>query len=155
MSIESKSTCTVISWKDRPSRKFEGGAKLTRTRITLKYEGAISGNGVVEYLMCNIPGGVTHYVGFECITGTLDGRTGSFVVRHEGSFLGSPRSTFTVVTDSGTGQFAGIVGKGSYALGHGAMDVLFSYYVEGSPDQPPHVTHPSVMPPAGQMPPKA
>ncbi len=72
MSIETKSTSTVISWKDRTSGKFEGGAKLTRTKITLRYEGAITGQGVVEYLMCDIPEGVTHYVGFECISGNFN-----------------------------------------------------------------------------------
>lgn len=100
---------------------------LTRTKVMQSYKGGISGLGVVEYLMCAGADGWSHFVGYECITGTVDGRVGSFVVEHVGVFSGEPRSQWTVVPGSGTGALEGISGKGSYAANNGAMEVLFEY----------------------------
>jgi hypothetical protein len=127
MSIKSISTFAIKDWKDEPSGELGGSTKLTRTRATQSYTGAILGEGVVEYLMCAGAEGVTHFVGFERIAGTLDGRAGSFVIQHVGTFAGEPRSAWTVVAGSGTGELAGISGKGSYAAKNGVMMVLFTY----------------------------
>jgi hypothetical protein len=52
------------------------------------------------------------YVAIERITGTLHGRSGSFVLQHSGSMShGSMQMTITVVPDSGTGQLVGLEGK--------------------------------------------
>src|ERR1039457_5873970 len=125
MSIISKSTFKIKDWKDEPSEELGGGLKLTRTRATQFYQGAISGEGVVEYLMCAGAGGVTHFVGFERIAGTLDGKAGSFIIQHVGTFAGEPRSAWAVVAGSGTGELVGVAGKGSYAAKDEVMEVLF------------------------------
>jgi hypothetical protein len=45
------------------------------------------------------------------VTGILDGRAGSFVLRGEGAFDGTTASgRMTVVADSGTGGLSGITG---------------------------------------------
>lgn len=103
MNIESKSTFTITSWKDEPE-ELEGGMKLTRTKATQAYQGAISGNGMVEYLMYPGAKAIVHFVGFECITGTLDGKAGSFTIQHMGTFAGEPHSNWSVVPGSGTGE---------------------------------------------------
>jgi LDH2 family malate/lactate/ureidoglycolate dehydrogenase len=52
------------------------------------------------------------YVAIEKVTGTLQGRTGSFVLQHTGTMTqNKPQLTITVVPDSGTGQLTGISGK--------------------------------------------
>ena len=127
MSITSKSMFTIKDWKDEPSGELGGGTKLTRTKATQSYRGAILGEGVVEYLMCAGAEGVTHFVGFERVAGTLDGKTGSFIIQHVGTFAGEPRSDWTVVAGSGTGELVGVAGKGSYAAKDGVMEVLFTY----------------------------
>jgi hypothetical protein len=127
MSITSRSTFTIKDWKDEPSGELGGETKLTRTRATQSYQGAILGEGVVEYLMCAGAEGVTHFVGFERIAGALDGKTGSFIIQHVGIFAGEPRSAWTVVAGSGTGGLVGVNGKGSYAAKDGVMEVLFTY----------------------------
>jgi hypothetical protein len=127
MSITSKSTFTIKDWKDEASEYLGGGTKLTRTKAAQLYQGSISGEGTVEYLMCAGGDGVTYFSGFERIAGTLDGKTGSFIIHHVGTFAGEPRSAWAVVAGSGTGALTGIAGKGSYAAKDGVMEMLFTY----------------------------
>jgi hypothetical protein len=52
------------------------------------------------------------YVAIERVSGTLGGRSGSFVLQHSGTMdRNVPHLTITVVPDSGTGQLAGLTGK--------------------------------------------
>jgi hypothetical protein len=127
MSITSKSTFTIKDWKDEPSDYLGGGTKITRTKAAQLYQGSISGEGMVEYLMCAGGDGVTYFSGFERIAGTLDGKTGSFVIHHVGTFAGEPRSDWTVVAGSGAEELAGLSGKGNYAAKDGVMEVFFTY----------------------------
>jgi hypothetical protein len=56
--------------------------------------------------------GSAGYVAIERVTGTLQGRTGSFVLQHSATMnRGTPHLLITVVPDSGTGQLEGITGK--------------------------------------------
>ncbi|SRR5579884_525745 len=52
------------------------------------------------------------YVAVEKVTGTLKGRSGSFMLYHQGIMDGGkPQLSINVVPDSGTGELAGITGK--------------------------------------------
>ena len=52
------------------------------------------------------------YVALERVTGTLKGRSGSFVLHHTGIMnRGVPSLIIEVVPDSGTDQLAGLTGK--------------------------------------------
>jgi hypothetical protein len=127
MSTTSKSTFTIKDWKDEASDYMGGEIKLTLTKAKQAYQGSISGEGTVEYLMCAGGDGVTYFSGFERINGTLDGKAGSFVIHHFGTFAGEPRSEWSVVTGSGTGELAGLSGKGNYAAKDGVMEMVFNY----------------------------
>ena len=63
--------------------------------------------------------GSAGYVAMEQVTGTLDGRHGSFVLQHEGLMTrGTPtRLHVTVVPDSGTDELAGLAGE---------LDIIFA-----------------------------
>lgn len=51
------------------------------------------------------------YVALEAVTGTLHGRTGSFMLMHAGTMkAGNYEMRITVVPDSGTGDLAGLSG---------------------------------------------
>ena len=51
------------------------------------------------------------YVALERITGTLHGRTGSFMLQHNGTMQGGAyEMRITVVPDSGTGELTGLAG---------------------------------------------
>jgi Protein of unknown function (DUF3224) len=52
------------------------------------------------------------YVAIERITGKLSGRTGTFVLQHNGIMnRGTPSLDCTVVPDSGTGELTGLSGR--------------------------------------------
>jgi hypothetical protein len=55
--------------------------------------------------------GSAGYVAIEKVTGTLKGRSGSFILQHTGIMNRNvPQLTITVVPDSGAGQLAGLAG---------------------------------------------
>ena len=55
--------------------------------------------------------GSAGYVALERVTGTLDGRTGSFILQHSGSMSkGTQTIIVTVVPDSGTDELSGLAG---------------------------------------------
>jgi hypothetical protein len=55
--------------------------------------------------------GSAAYVAFEMVTGTLDGRRGTFILQHTGTMRkGAATLHVTVVPDSGTGDLVGLTG---------------------------------------------
>jgi hypothetical protein len=55
--------------------------------------------------------GSAGYVAIERVTGTLHGRSGSFILQHSGTLArGVPQQSITVVPDSGTDQLVGLAG---------------------------------------------
>lgn len=68
------------------------------------------------------------YVAIEKVTGTLHGRSGSFVLQHSGTMTqGAPLLTISVVPDSGTGQLAGLSGKMTINIAEGKHSYDFEY----------------------------
>jgi hypothetical protein len=72
--------------------------------------------------------GSAGYVAIELVTGTLHGRTGTFVLQHNGTMnRGVPSLSITVVRDSGTGQLTGITGIMNILIADGKHSYDFSY----------------------------
>jgi hypothetical protein len=74
--------------------------------------------------------GSAGYVAIDQVTGTLEGRTGGFVLQHSGSMnRGVPSLSIMVVPDSGTGELAGITGTLSINIVDGKhfYDFLYSF----------------------------
>jgi Protein of unknown function (DUF3224) len=68
------------------------------------------------------------YVAIERVTGTLQGRKGSFVLQHSGTMnRGVPTLTVTVVPDSGTDQLVGLSGKMNIIIAEGKHSYEFEY----------------------------
>lgn len=88
---------------------------LTRASVTNTFQGGIEGEGTAEYLMTYRPDGACTYIGYERIDGRVDGRSGSFVIQHAGTFEGGRLTAdWTVVPGSGTGDLSGMKGKGGF-----------------------------------------
>lgn len=86
------------------------GPNLTKVTIRKRYRGDIEGSGTVHVLTAQGATGAG-YVASERIEGTLDGRTGTFVIQHGGLADGDRQSTFgSIVPNSGTGALTGISG---------------------------------------------
>ena len=68
------------------------------------------------------------YVAVERVTGSLNGRAGSFILQHTGVMTrGAPDLTITVVPDSGSDQLAGLVGRMSILIADGKHSYVFDY----------------------------
>jgi hypothetical protein len=91
----------------------KAGDGLTRMSLDKQYHGDLE--GTAKGLMLTGGMSANHsgaYVAMEKFTGTLHGRSGSFVLHHTGIMTnGKPDLTILVAPDSGTGQLAGITGK--------------------------------------------
>jgi len=56
--------------------------------------------------------GSAAYVAIEKVSGTLKGRTGTFILQHSGTMnRNKPELSIVVVPDSGTGELEGLTGK--------------------------------------------
>ena len=72
--------------------------------------------------------GSAGYVALEIVSGTLDGRQGSFILQHMGIMAkGVATLTVTVVPDSGTGQLTGIAGRMTIIIADGKHSYELEY----------------------------
>ncbi len=89
------------------------GVVLGRMRFDKTFHGPLAATSVVHMTsaMTSVKGSAG-YVAVERITGSLEGKAGSFVVLHTGLMdRGAPSLTITVVPDSGTGELKGLTGR--------------------------------------------
>jgi hypothetical protein len=74
------------------------------------------------------------YVALEIVTGTLKGRTGTFVLQHSATMnRGVPQLSITVVPDSATGQLTGLAGKMNIIIADGKHSYGFEYTLPEAP----------------------
>jgi len=94
---------------------------LGRMMLDKQYHGDLEATGKGQMLTAgSAVKGSGAYVAIEKVSGTLQGRTGSFVLQHSGIMAqGAPQLTITVVPDSGTGGLAGITGKMTITIAAG------------------------------------
>ncbi len=88
-------------------------------RVTLRktFSGALTGTSVVAMTSATVGEAPAGYVAVELVTGTLDGRTGTFVLQHTGEVDGAAqRTSGLVLPGTGTGELAGL--RGTVELGH-------------------------------------
>lgn len=71
--------------------------------------------------------GSAGYVALEIVSGTLDGRKGSFILQHSGTMSkGAATLNVTIVPDSGTEELTGIAGRMTIII----VDGTHSYELE-------------------------
>jgi hypothetical protein len=74
------------------------------------------------------------YVALELVSGTLHGRTGTFVLQHSGTMTrGAKELHITVVPDSGTGQLKGLAGTVVIIIADGKHSYDFEYTIAETP----------------------
>jgi hypothetical protein len=88
------------------------GISLGRMSLDKQFKGDLEGTGKGEMLTAMTPVKESAgYVAIERVAGTLQGRTGTFILQHSGIMTrGTPNLVVTVVPDSGTGQLTGLAG---------------------------------------------
>jgi hypothetical protein len=73
------------------------------------------------------------YVALERVTGTLEGRTGSFVLQHNATIdRGTAEMHLAVVPDTGTDELRGLAGKMTIRIEGGKHYYDFAYSLDGS-----------------------
>jgi hypothetical protein len=106
-------------------------AMLGRLLLTKKFKGDLAASARGQMLSAGtITQGSAGYVAIDQVTGTLDGRTGSFLLQHSGSMQrGVPSLSIKVVPDSGTDELMGITGTLSINVvdGRHFYDFLYSF----------------------------
>ena len=108
----------VVTITPQSEDKAEGST-LGRLSIDKQYRGDLEATGTGEMLtaMTEVQGSGV-YVAVERVTGTIRGRSGSFVMRHSGTMnRGVQQLSITIVPDSGTGQLAGMTGQMAISVG--------------------------------------
>ena len=111
MAVTLKTKMRIASWDESPVEEFDDGSKLTRAQVTLTDGDGGLASGSSSMLAYYRPDSTSSYVTVMRLTGSLDGRAGSFVLRGEGAFDGTTASgQMTVVAGSGTGGLAGLSG---------------------------------------------
>ena len=86
---------------------------LGRMLLDKQYHGDLTARGAGQMLATHgsVPGSAA-YVALETVTGTLQGREGSFALVHRGLMTrGQPSLDIAVVPDSGTAELAGLGGS--------------------------------------------
>lgn len=105
----------ITNWDESPYSESDDGSKQTHARIRQSYSGDIEGESEVQYLMSYQTPASAVFVGHETVTGEISGKSGSFVIQHNGTFEnGVAKSTFQIVPNSGREDFAGIEGNGNF-----------------------------------------
>jgi hypothetical protein len=80
--------------------------------VTETFSGDIEGKGVVHFLQAVRKDGSASFVGIERVTGSLEGRTGSFLLQDAGTLEGNTvKGGWFVVPGSGTGELSGLRGE--------------------------------------------
>ena len=112
-----------------PQDDTTGDATLGRLTIEKQYHGDIEGTSKGQMLTAGTDvKGSAGYVAIERVTGTLHGRSGSFVLQHSGTMTrGAPQLSISVVPDSGTGELVGLAGRFEIKI---AADGTHSYELE-------------------------
>ncbi|HYB47364.1 MAG TPA: DUF3224 domain-containing protein [Streptosporangiaceae bacterium] len=111
MAVTLTTKMRIASWDESPVEEFDDGSKLTHAQVRLSDGEQGLASGLAGMLAYYRPDGTSSFVTVMRLTGILDGRAGSFVLRGEGTFDGTTASgRMTVVTGSGTGGLAGITG---------------------------------------------
>lgn len=99
--------------------------KVTRVKATKSFSGDVEGTSTIAYVMSYADDGTATVVGIERLSATVDGRSGTLVLRHVGRFAdGAATADIEVIPTQGTHDFAGVAGTGSMkADPAGAMEL--------------------------------
>ena len=108
----------------------EADMSVGRMTIDKQFQGDLVGASKGQMLMASSESvkNSAGYVAIEKVTGTLNGRRGSFYLQHNGVMTrGAGELTITVIPDSGTDQLTGLRGKMNIIIADGKHSYEFEY----------------------------
>lgn len=110
------------------------GTNLGKFSLSKHFHGALEGSSKGEMLAAmSSAQGSAGYVAMERFSGSLDGRSGTFVFQHSSTMTrGTPQQSVTVVPDSGTGDLVGLAGTMVIHIADGKHSFDFEYTLAGT-----------------------
>ncbi|MGN9845963.1 DUF3224 domain-containing protein [Nonomuraea sp. H19] len=111
--MTAKGTFDTAGWDAKPPFDDRDGVTLGLVTMSKTFHGDLTGTSVVTMMVATTPVEDSRsYVALERIEGSLDGRSGSFVVQHNAvSDAGEQSLRISVVPDSATGELRGLRGE--------------------------------------------
>src|SRR3954452_22772640 len=118
-----------------PQADGDAGAGLARMILDKQFHGDLEATSQGQMLSAGTAvQGSAGYVALERVSGALQGRTGTFVLQHQGVMdRGRPSLTITVVPDSGTGELTGLAGTMGISIADGQHSYDFDYTLPETP----------------------
>jgi len=112
-----------------PADDATSGTAIGRFALDKQFHGDLEGVSKGEMLGAGNPAtGTAGYVAIEQVTGTLNGRSGSFALQHFGTMEDNKfELTVKVVPGSGSGELTGIAGLMSISPANGKHSWKFDY----------------------------
>lgn len=117
-----------VKMKPEALSEVANKTSIARMSIDKVFRGQLEGTSQGEFLASGSPDGSGGYVAMERVTGTLNGRQGSFVLQQAGMMLDRvPTMSVTVVPGSGTGELVGLKGSMKIEIEQGKHSYDFAY----------------------------
>ncbi|WP_434950971.1 DUF3224 domain-containing protein [Shewanella sp. HL-SH4] len=105
----------ITAWDESTYITFAEGGKQTHAKITQQYDGEITGDANVNYLMTYLNDDHAFFVGYEVINIFISQLKGTITLQHTGEYQNHiASSNFTIVVDAGTGDFKNVTGQGFF-----------------------------------------
>jgi len=124
----------IVKLTPGPATDDPAVADLGHMTIDKLFHGDLEGTSKGEMLTAGTATkGSAGYVAMERVTGSLQGRKGSFILQHTATMTrGAPWLSISVVPDSGTGQLLGIAGTLSILIENGEHSYVLEYTIDGA-----------------------
>jgi hypothetical protein len=110
----------VTGWEPDPAPLELGDAgPVAFGRVTMRktFSGVLTGSSVLSMTSAAVGETPVGYSALELVTGTLDGRSGTFVLQHSGVVDdGAPSPSGLVLPGTGTGDLSGL--RGTLTIEH-------------------------------------
>jgi hypothetical protein len=128
MPVHLSATFEVKSWDENPFDDLET-PKVTRAVVSKSYAGDIDGSSTTEWLMAYAEDGDATFVGLERFTGRIDGKEGTLVLRHVGSYAdGAAQADLAVIEGASSGELRSASGEGAFlADPNGSVSLVLSF----------------------------
>ena len=120
-----------VNMEPEPPFLEQDGVTLNRNVVRKEFAGDMTGTSEAQMLAAfTATPGSAGYVAIEHFTGSVAGKSGSFVLQHSGVMdKGDARLTVTIVPDSGSGELAGIAGTMALDNDEGRHSYVLEYEI--------------------------
>lgn len=130
--LVTKKACGTFEVKltRQPTADSAGQTKISRMAFDKKFSGDLQATSKGEMLAAGTgaPGSSGGYVAIKQVSGSLNGKKGSFILQHSGTMRrGAPELVITVVPDSGADELKGLAGKMEIKIEEGKHSYVFEY----------------------------